>query len=174
MMAGVMVSAGLAAASAWLATFQPTTSLIPSANGWTVMLATTLALSASCWGAVRRVGEGAAPVGTFGLYLVLAAMGAQARLDALWAAPAWLLVGLGVAMVHGIVMLLGGRLLRLPLGILATASQANFGGVVSAPLVAAVYDPDLMPIGLCLAIAGNAVGTYAGLLSASIARFLTG
>ena len=171
--AGVIVSAALAAASGRLAQLLPATRLVPSAGGWTILLVTTLALAASCWGALRRLGEAAAPLGTFGLYLVLAAMGSQAQPEALWAAPAWLLVGLGVVLLHGAVMLLGGRLLRLPLGILATASQANFGGVVSAPLVAAVYHPRLMPLGLCLAIAGNAFGTYAGLLAAGFARWLT-
>ena len=150
----------------------PTGSLITSAGGWTIALVTTGALAASGWSALRRLGQHTLPLGMLGLYLVLAALGTQARVGALWSAPVWLLVGVSVAVIHGVVMALGGRLMRLPLGVLATASQANFGGVVSAPLVAAVYHPGLMPVGLCLAIAGNALGTYAGMIAASIARWI--
>jgi uncharacterized membrane protein len=106
------------------------------------------------------------------LYLVLAAMGAQASLEALRSAPVWVVFGFGVAAVHGAVMLLGGRLLRLPLSMLATASQANLGGVASTPLVGAVYDLRLAPVGLLLAIGCNAVGTYWGLCSAFLAKLL--
>ena len=105
--------------------------------------------------------------------IVLAATGAQADVRALWSAPAWILVGLGVVTLHAAVLLVTGRLLRIPLGILATASQANIGGVVSAPMVGAVYHQSLVPVGLLLAMAGNALGTYFGLLSATIARWLT-
>ncbi|MBI4354530.1 MAG: DUF819 family protein, partial [Candidatus Omnitrophica bacterium] len=76
------------------------------------------------------------------------------------------------AVLHGCLMLAAGRWLRLPLGLLATASQANFGGVISAPLVGAVYHERLVPIGLCLALLGNALGTYLGLLSASLSRLI--
>jgi len=40
--------------------------------------------------------------------------------------------------------------------------------------VGAVYDQRLVPVGLLLAIACNAVGTYWGLFAAWLARFLTG
>jgi uncharacterized membrane protein len=103
---------------------------------------------------------------------VLAATGAQADLRALWSAPAWLLVGAGVALLHGLSLLLAGRMLRIPLGILATASQANLGGMVSAPLVGAVYHQSLAPVGLLLAMAGNALGTYIGWCAALLCRSL--
>jgi len=57
---------------------------------------------------------------------------------------------------------------------LATASQANIGGLVSAPLVGAVYHQSLAPVGLLLAMAGNALGTYAGMLAAWLSRWMTG
>jgi uncharacterized membrane protein len=47
------------------------------------------------------------------------------------------------------------------------------GGVVSAPLVGAVYHQSLAPVGLLLALAGNAIGTYLGLASATLCRWLT-
>jgi uncharacterized membrane protein len=93
---------------------------------------------------------------------VLAATGAQASLTALAAAPAWLLFGVITVLVHGVLLFAVGRWLRLPIGLLATASQANVGGVVSGPLVGAVYHQALAPVGLLLAMAGNAIGTYVG------------
>ena len=150
----------------------PTSGLVSSAAGWTVLLITTAALLGSLWPVVRRLSVHATPLGQPALYLVLAATGAQADFTALWAAPAWLAVGGGVLVFHGAVLLAVGRWLRVPLGLLATASQANIGGVVSAPLVGAVYQQDLVPVGLLLAVAGNAVGTYLGVLAASLARAL--
>ena len=81
-------------------------------------------------------------------------------------------MGGGVALLHGAATLLTGRCFRITLGVLATASQANLGGVVSAPLVGAVYHQSLAPVGLLLAMAGNAVGTYLGWLAATLCRWL--
>ena len=153
----------------------PTNVLVNSRSGWVVLLVTTLALGGSLVGPIRRLGRSAPTLGYPCLYLVLAAMGAQASVAAVRSAPVWVTVGVGIALVHGLTMLIGGRLLRLPLGVLATASQANLGGVASTPLVGAVYDQRLAPIGLLLAIGLNAVGTYLGLCAALVARlFLSG
>ena len=77
-------------------------------------------------------------------------------------------------LVHGTTLLVAGRLFRIPLGILATASQANIGGLVSAPLVGAVYRRSLAPVGLLLAIDGNAAGTYLGLAAATFCQWVLG
>ena len=119
-----------------------------------------------------RLGEAGSRLGYPVLYLVLAATGAQAQLRALWSTPVWIALGAIVVLVHGSTLLLAGRLFRIRLGILATASQANLGGLVSGPLVGAVYHRTLAPIGLLLAVAGNALGTYVGLLAATLARLL--
>ncbi|MBI4341125.1 MAG: DUF819 family protein [Candidatus Omnitrophica bacterium] len=151
----------------------PTSSVVSSASGWTVLLVTTGALGLSLLPAVHRLAAHGQTAGSWSLCLVLAATGAQANLPALWSAPAWMLVGGLTAALHGTLLLLAGRRLRIPIGLLATASQANLGGVVSAPLVGAVYHQSFVPIGLLLAVAGNALGTYLGLLSATLARWLT-
>lgn len=150
----------------------PSTTLISSASGWRVLLVTTLALVASLLPKVRAWAVAGVQPGYWGLYLVLAATGAQASLKAFLSVPAWILLGIFVAAIHGALLLTAGKLWRIPIGTLATASQANIGGVVSAPLVGAVYHPSLVPIGLLLAVAGNALGTYFGLLAASLARWL--
>ena len=152
----------------------PPTRFVNSQMGWTILLITTAALGLALIPAVRRIGSAGERLGYAGLYLVLAATGAQARVDALWSAPLWLVLGYGIALFHGLVLLLAGRWLRIPLGLLATASQANIGGVVSAPMVGAMYEQSLVPVGLLLAMGFNALGTYFGLFAASLCRWLVG
>ena len=172
-LAGAAIAGLIAASGLRLAGRLPASGWISSANGWAVLLVSTAALALSAWPAVRRAGEAAAELGYPCLYLVLAATGAQANPEALWKTPAWLMVGAVTVLVHAALLLAAGRLLKVPLGPLATASQANIGGVVSAPLVGAVYDRSLAPAGLILALAGNALGTYFGWAAAALARWLS-
>ena len=172
MLAGVALAAGVTLAGLWLAERLPTSRWISSASGWAVLLVTTATLACSSLASVRRAGGAVSDLGYVVLYLVLAATGVQAHPEALWKTPAWLAVGLITVLVHGGLLLAAGRLLRIPLGALATASQANIGGVVSAPLVGAVYDRSLAPAGLLLALAGNALGTYCGWAAAALGRWL--
>ncbi len=155
-----------------IASVLPTNNLISSRRGWAVLLVTTLALGGSLIRPIRERSRRAPELGYPCLYLVLAAMGAQASFLALRASPLWIVVGFGVALVHGLTMLVAGRCLRVPLAVVATASQANLGGVASTPIVGAVYDQRLAPVGLLLAVGLNAVGTYLGLIAASLARWL--
>ena len=171
---GGLCSLVVTAAAQQVASRLPTNVLVHSRSGWVVLLVTTLALCGSLLGPIRRLGRSALVLGYPCLYVVLAAMGAQASFAAVRSAPVWVAVGVGIALLHGFTMLIGGRWLRLPLGVLATASQANLGGVASTPLVGAVYDTRLAPIGLLLAIGLNAVGTYLGLCAALVARLFLG
>jgi len=152
----------------------PTSMFVTSAAGWAVLLVTTAAMSLALVPSIRRLGVGGERLGTASLLVVLAATGAQADLGALRSAPAWLLVGGATVATHGALLVLAGWWLHIPLGTLATASQANVGGAVSAPMVGAVYHQSLVPVGLLLAMAGNAVGTYCGLLAAGVCRWLVG
>ncbi len=170
----VLVALFLTLACGLVAQSLPLGGLVATRTGWTVLLVTAAALAASCLPAVRRLGQHGPAVGYPCLYLVLASLGAQASLSALAAAPVWIGVGVSCVAVHAVILLIAGRMFRLPFGVLATASQANVGGVVSAPLVGAVYDQALMPVGLLLAVAGNAAGTFLGLAAASLARWLVG
>ena len=61
---------------------------------------------------------------------------------------------------------------RIPLCLAATASQANIGGPASAPIVAAAYEPALAPVGLLLGILGNVIGTYLGLITSQLCKWV--
>lgn len=160
--------------SRWTASLLPRGSFMASISGWTILLVTTGALLLACVPSIRRFGQAGERIGYAGLYLMLTALGAQASVRALAATPIWIVIGFGVVGCHVLMLLAAGRLFRLPLSLLATASQANVGGVVSAPLVGAVYHPKLAPVGLVLAVAGNALGTYLGLCTATVGRVVLG
>jgi uncharacterized membrane protein len=159
--AGPTLSSGIARVWPSLgASFSPAT--------WSVLFVTTAALTLAWTG---RWTAGAARTergGTFLLYLLLTTLGARARLGAVVQSPGFLALGAIILTVHGATLFLGGRWAKLPLFLLASSSQACVGGTVSAPLVAAVYQPALSAVGLLLAVLGNVLGTYVGLLIAKI------
>lgn len=168
-----LIAIGVTVVCRWAAQWLPREGVVVSVTGWTVLLATTLSLLLAGVPSIRRLGSRGAAIGYPCLYLVLAALGAQASPRALAAAPVWAGIGVGMLAGHVLLLLLGGRIARIPWAVLATASQANVGGVVSAPLVGAVYHRALAPVGLLLAVAGNAVGTYLGVAAAAMSRWLT-
>ncbi len=167
---------GLGLAVSWaaqsLAQRLPPVGRVITAPTWTVLLVTTFALLLSGT-AARTLGQGALPrLGTLALYVLLASIGARADLTAVTAAPVFLALGVTWIAIHGAVLLLAGCLLRAPLGLIATASQANIGGTISAPIVGATFSPRLATAGLLMAIFGNILGTYLGLLTALLLRQL--
>ena len=168
----VIVAIGMTIACRMVSGMLPVGGLVSSRTGWTVLLITTLGLALTCVGPIQPAGRSGTSAGYGLLYVVLASLGAQASVKALAATPMWLVVAFGWIALHGLTMLLAGRMGKIPLGMLATASQANIGGVVSAPLVGAVYDPSLAAAGLLLALLGNALGTYLGLVAATLCRWL--
>lgn len=141
---------------------------------WTVLAVTTGGLALSLTGLFRAAPERTERLGNALLYFLLTTLGAQASLGALGRAPLFVALGAGALVTHALFLLAGARLFRWPLETVATASQACVGGVVSAPMVAAVYRPALAAVGLLLAVAGNVVGTYLGIATAQMCLFWGG
>ncbi|MBI4256850.1 DUF819 family protein, partial [Candidatus Uhrbacteria bacterium] len=171
---GIAFALFLTIVSLFYSAHLPTSVLVSSRNGWAILLVSTASLLSTLYKPIRHLGYSSSIMGQPALYIVLAAMGAQGNPTALWETPIWILLGLLTVAFHALWMLLGGKWLRIPLGILATASQANIGGVVSTPLVGAIYNQHLAAIGLLLALGCNAIGTYLGLISAALSRWLLG
>jgi uncharacterized membrane protein len=144
----------------------PPVGQVLTAFSWAIILLTSASLALSLTPLARLEQAGASTLGYTGFYLLLATVGAQGDLRRVFAHPAFVLLGVITIAVHAVVLLAAGRLLRAPLFLLASASQACLGGVASAPLVAALYHPAMAPLGLLLAVLGNVVGTYLGLLVA--------
>ena len=143
-----------------------------SAKAWTVILATTIGLIMSVTPARRWEKFGASRMGTTILLLMLTSYGAQTDLRAILHSPAFMAFGAIMVLTHGVVLAFFGRLFRIPLFYLATASQACIGGPVSTPIVAGVYQPSLTHVGVILALIGGAIGTYVGLLGAAFCHWI--
>jgi uncharacterized membrane protein len=144
-----------------------------SPYAWTIIVVSGLGLVLSFTPARRLEAQGATRLGYFILYFVLTAIGAKAALVNIGSALLLITAGLVIVLVHAGTLLAGARILKAPLFLVAAASQANIGGVASAPVVAAVYEPGLASVGLLLAILGNIVGTYLGILCAQLCRLFT-
>ena len=139
---------------------------------WTIMVVSLIGILLS-FSPVRNLERsGASRTGYDLLYFVLTAIGAKASVASIGSALVLIAAGLLIVAVHAVVLLIGARLLRAPLFLVAAASQANIGGVASAPLVAEVYHPGLASVGLLLAILGNIVGTWLGIVCAQLCRMV--
>ncbi|MCB9772412.1 MAG: DUF819 family protein [Candidatus Omnitrophica bacterium] len=145
-----------------------------SPYAWTIIVASLMGLCLSLTPVRNLENRGASKVGYFLLYFVLTTIGAKTNIVNI--SSTVLLVGAGflIVLFHAAVVLLTARIIRAPMFLAAVASQANIGGVASAPIVAEVYQPGLASVGLLLAIWGNIVGTYCGIITAQFCRFLAG
>lgn len=164
----VLVLVGLGLAGAVLAvaaggTLPPLgTPTIIGGTTWAVLIIVTAGLLLSFTRARKLEEVGASSVGYGALYLLVAAIGAQADLRAIAATPLYIVAGAVWMAIHIVVLFAVARLVRAPLFFVATGSMANVGGAASAPIVAGVYHPAMAPVGLIMAVAGYILGVYAG------------
>jgi uncharacterized membrane protein len=164
----VGIALALTAVCLWAGALLPSVGRVLNPFSWAIVLLTTVGLALSLTPLARLEEVGASTLGYAGFYLLLASVGAQADLRKVVAHPQFVLLGVLVIAVHAAVLFAAVRLLRAPLFFFAAASQACIGGYSSAPLVAALYQPSMAPVGLLLAVLGNVLGTYLGLLVAQI------
>ena len=161
-----------AALARFLSGYLPAIKDIVSPFTWTIILVSLGGLALSYTPARRLEQCGSNKIGYFCLYFVLTTIGAKANLSQL--GQAFVLMGAGVLviLIHAIFLFLACRIWKAPLCLAAAASQANLGGVASAPVVAEVYRKGLAPLGLLLAIFGNIIGTYIGIAVGQICRIV--
>ena len=138
---------------------------------WTIILASTMGILLSFTSLRKLEFHGASRVGYLFLFLVLTSIGARASLSGIFSAPLLIVAGVVLVLIHAAFLLIVSRVARIPLCLVATASQANIGGPASAPIVAAAYEPALAPVGLLLGILGNVMGTYLGLLTSQLCKW---
>jgi uncharacterized membrane protein len=165
---------GAGVSAQYVARFLPQVKDVLTPYAWTIIVVSTLALGLSFTPARKLEMHGATRVGYWLLYFVLTSIGAKASLAHLGTSLVLIAAGGVIILVHVCFLLAGARMLRAPLFLVATASQANIGGVASAPVVAAVYEPGLASVGLLMAILGNIVGTYLGIITGHVCRWLGG
>ncbi len=156
------------AAASTLANRLPEIKNVISTYAWTIILVSFFGIALSFTPARKLEEYNSSRIGYFILYFVLTSIGARANLSSL--NSTFILIGAGFLLVfiHAGFILVTARLIKAPLFLAAVASQANIGGVASAPIVAEIYQPGLASVGLLLAILGNIIGTYCGILAGQL------
>jgi uncharacterized membrane protein len=139
---------------------------------WIVVIATTGGLILSFTRAREMEGTGASRLGTVMLYVLVATIGMQMDLIAIFDNPILFLIGIIWMFFHVIIMLIVAYLIKAPFFFVAVGSQANVGGAASAPIVASAFNPALAPVGVLMAVLGYAVGTYGALLCGYLLQWI--
>lgn len=153
--------------------FLPDLGKVVTSFGWTVILVSLFGLGLSFTPIARLERQGSSHLGNLFLYVLLATIGAKADLRAITEAPMFLVVGVLWIAIHATVLFSVGRLIKAPMFLIATSSQANIGGVVSAPIVASVYQKGMAPVGLLMGVLGNILGLYFGFLTAQLMEWVS-
>jgi uncharacterized membrane protein len=150
----------------------PNVGAVLNSYGWAIILATLAGVALSFTRLSRLEYAGASSIGSFLFYLLLASIGARADLKGIIDAPLFLLAGVIIIVIHASCLFFAGRFFKSPMFLLATSSQANIGGPVTAPIVATVYQSSLAAVGLLMAVMGNVMGTALGLAVAQICYWI--
>ena len=133
---------------------------------WTVLVVTALGLifALTPFGKLKGTEE----VSNVMLYSVVALIASRADLSAMGNAPAWLLTGFIILVIHVAIMIILAKLLHIDIFTAAVASLANIGGTATAPVLAGTYSSALVPVGIIMALLGYVVGTGGGLIVARL------
>ena len=128
---------------------------------WIILISTFGGLGLSFTRARALEGAGASTIGTMLLYFLIASIGMQMDIIALFDKPLLLVLGFVWIAFHIAILWGVGRLFNVPFFYFAIGSQSNIGGPASAPVVASAFHPTLAPVGALLGTLGYATGTVA-------------
>jgi len=149
---------------------------VTNAFAWKIILITLFGLALSFTRLRRLEGVGASHVGSVFLYLLIASIGAKAHFASVVQPENLPLVAVGALWMifHVTVIMLVRRWLKAPIFFAAIGSRACIGGAASTPIVAAAFNPALVPVGVLLAILGYIFGTLGGVACAFLLEFVRG
>lgn len=139
---------------------------------WLVVLATGFGMLLSTTSARKLEGAGASRIGTVFLYILVATIGMQMDLLAIFNNPGLFLVGFIWIAIHAILLIVVAKLIKAPFFFFAVGSQANVGGAASASIMAGAFHPALTSVGVLLAILGYGIGTYAAYICALLMQMV--
>lgn len=140
---------------------------------WIVVISTTLGVILSFTRARELEGVGASKVGSVFIYILVATIGMNMDIMAIFDNPGLFLVGLVWMMIHAGLLMIVAKIVKAPFFFMAVGSQANVGGAASAPVVASYFHPSLAPVGVLLAVVGYALGTYGAYLCGIMMQWAT-
>ncbi len=143
--------------------------------GVSVLWLTTVALIVGLVPAVRRL-RGSLQLGLLALHFFFAVIGIGSRLAEIVRVGPWIFVFTAIVIVvHGLLTFGVAHRIGLDLGTTAVASQAAVGGPSTALALAAARGwPHLAAPATLVGLLGYALGTYSGILVASLVRGLLG
>ncbi len=146
----------------WITANAPYLSTFSLTSGffWLVIIATTVGMLLSFTKLRNLEGAGASRMGSVLLYVLIATIGMQMNIMAIFERPGILIVGLVWIMIHILIIALVAKLTKTPFFFMAVGSMANIGGPASAPVIASAFHPSLAPVGVLLAVFGYVIGTY--------------
>ncbi|MEO1053498.1 MAG: DUF819 family protein [Bacteroidota bacterium] len=139
---------------------------------WIVLVATTLGIGLSFTKARTLEGAGASKIGVVFIFILVAVIGMEMDIRDVAENPGLFMVGVVWMIIHVILLLIVGKLIKAPYFFLAVGSKANIGGAASAPVIAAAFHPALAPVGVLLAVLGYVLGTYGAVLCARLMQLI--
>lgn len=139
---------------------------------WLIVIATTAGLILSFTPVRKLEGFGASRIGSLFIYVLVVTIGMKMDIMAVFESPELFLVGLIWMIIHVVILLSVGKIIKAPFFFIAVGSQANIGGAASAPIVASAFHPSLASVGVLLAVLGYALGTYGAWICAIIMQLV--
>ena len=139
---------------------------------WLIVIATTAGLILSFTPVRKLEGFGASRIGSLFIYVLVVTIGMKMDIMAVFESPELFLVGLIWMIIHVVILLSVGKIIKAPFFFIAVGSQANIGGAASAPIVASAFHPSLATVGVLLAVLGYALGTYGAWICAIIMQLV--
>ncbi|MEM7677700.1 MAG: DUF819 family protein [Myxococcota bacterium] len=127
---------------------------------WLIVVATTIGVILSFTSLRNYEGAGASKIGTVFIFILVATIGMKMDITAIGRYPGLFMVGAIWMLIHVMLLVAVGFLIRAPYFFIAIGSKANIGGAASAPVLAAAFHPALAPVGVLLAVLGYVLGTY--------------
>jgi uncharacterized membrane protein len=139
---------------------------------WLILLSTSIGILLS-FTKVRKMEKlGSTDFATLFIYFLIMTIGMRLDLFNIGANVGLLAVAVIWMLIHIISMFVAAKIIKAPFFFVAVGSQANIGGIATAPAVAAAFHPSLAPVGVLLAVLSHVIGTYAGIISAWLMRFV--
>ncbi|WP_420151653.1 DUF819 domain-containing protein [Spirosoma sp.] len=140
---------------------------------WVVILSTSLGIALSFTSLRKMEKLGTTDLATLFVYFLIMTIGMRLNLSNLGGNMGLFLVAVIWMLIHVVVMLITARIIKAPYFFVAVGSQANIGGVSTAPAVASIFHPALAPVGVLLAVLSHVLGTYGGLITAWLMQITT-
>lgn len=141
---------------------------------WVVFFSTAVGVALSFSPLRKLEYAGASKIGTVLLYVLITTIGMQMDILAILGNPGLFMVGIIWISFHALLLLLVGKIFKVPFFYYAVGSMSNVGGVASASVTSAAFHPSLISVGVILSVFSYAIGTYAGWLTAILMQFASG